>query len=63
MENVLVPSALRYRNLWKMCSYPRIREAGKAIIMLFRRPVKPPYGKYARTPIIYTTEGITELSL
>ena len=24
--------------------------------MLFRRPVKPPYGKCARTPIIYTTE-------
>ena len=51
---VLEPLCL-YRNLWKMHLYPtfgtviygkcvrtpRIREVGKAIIMLFRRPVKP----------------------
>ena len=34
MENALVPSALRYRNLWKMRSYPRIREAGKAVYVV-----------------------------
>ena len=30
-------------------SIPRIREAGKTIIMVFRRPVKPSYGKCIST--------------